>query len=174
MLSNFPTLINQRASFKEAFSLCSIFQVHFQSLQTNSTRFPPYGGRLSLTLAVALGGIPVWRQQSCTPFAYPLKTPPDCHLKREKKIMQASLRQLSDCQHGFSSSISLPFVGCVASQSPMVGTGSAVFALLTAWLCTVSEIIDHFNLLASAFMWLLEEVTRTHLTSDGSNLFPLM
>lgn len=148
-------------------------------------RFMPYGGRLSLTLAVALGGIPMWRQQSHTPFADPLKAHPDCHLKnikRKKENNADILRQLSDCQQAFSSSISclhhVPSLRLRRSQSPMVSTRSAVIHLLTVWLCIISKLCITLNsshwLSCGLGVRLLEWVSRAHLMkSDWTSAPPL-
>lgn len=101
-------------------------------------RFLPYGGRLSRASAVVLGGIPLWRQQSRTPFEDPLKAPPDCHLKyrkRKKIIMRTSYDSCQTVSRDFHLPSHVLVVlsdhGCIDSQSPVVSPGSAVIPLLT-------------------------------------------
>lgn len=102
-------------------------------------RFLPYGGRLSRALAVVLGGIPLWRQRSCTPFEDPLKAPPDCHLKYIKRKKNSIMRTSYDSCQTVSRDFHLPSHvliilsdhGCIDSQSPMVSPGSSAKLLVT-------------------------------------------
>lgn len=78
----------------------------------------PYGGRLPLAFAVALCGIPEWRQPSRAPFADPLKDPPAIwRTTQNKKTMQTSQGSCQnvsvDFHRPFHAFIMLAILACV-------------------------------------------------------------